>query len=118
MTVEIIVHKLDGNALPQRRERDSAEPFDARLLRTIGGALPLDFPLSVELVLGSHAARSSQPAGARGGGLGDGPGDPRGDHHRSLMLSALVPLPAPSGACHPRQPRDAGALSVVAGERE
>ncbi len=56
---EIVVHQLDGRALPQRRNRGSAEPVDARLLRTIAAALPADFPpvsqLGVETALAAMA---------------------------------------------------------------
>ncbi|WP_010219682.1 tyrosine-type recombinase/integrase [Sphingomonas sp. PAMC 26621] len=54
-TGEIVIHQLDGNALPQRRARGSAELVDARLLRTIAAALPADMPpvsaLGVETAL-------------------------------------------------------------------
>lgn len=36
---EIIVHQLDGRALPQRRARRAMEPVDARSMRTIAAAL-------------------------------------------------------------------------------
>lgn len=56
---EIVVHRLDGRALPQRRARGSAEPVDARLLRTITAALPADMPpvgqLGVEIALEAMA---------------------------------------------------------------
>jgi len=56
---EIVIHNLDGRALPQRRARGSAEPVDARLLRTIAAALPTDFPpvsaLGVETALEAMA---------------------------------------------------------------
>ena len=56
---EIVIHQLDGRALPQRRARGSAEPVDARLLRTIAAALPADMPpvsqLGVETALEAMA---------------------------------------------------------------
>ena len=56
---EIVIHRLDGRALPQRRARGLAEPVDARLLRTISAALPPDFPpvsqLRVETALEAMA---------------------------------------------------------------
>lgn len=58
-TTEIVIHQLDGRALPQRRGRASGEPVDARLLRTIGAALPADLPpvsqLGVETALEAMA---------------------------------------------------------------
>ena len=42
---EVVLHQLDGRALPKHRVRGSAEPVDARLLRTIAAALPADMPL-------------------------------------------------------------------------
>jgi len=52
---EIVVHRLDRGALPQRRARGAAEPVNARLLRTIAAALPTDMPpvsqLGVETAL-------------------------------------------------------------------
>ena len=58
-TGEIVIHQLDGRALPQRRAGGPAEPVDARLLRTIGAALPPDFPpvsqLGVETALEAMA---------------------------------------------------------------
>lgn len=41
---EIVVYRLDGSALPQRRTRPSGETSDQRLVRTIGAMLPSDFP--------------------------------------------------------------------------
>lgn len=41
---KIIVHRLDGGTLPQRRPRPSGETSDQRLVRTIGAMLPADFP--------------------------------------------------------------------------
>ena len=41
---ELIVQQRDAGTLPQRRARGTAEPADERLLRTIAGALPTDFP--------------------------------------------------------------------------
>ncbi|PZU05969.1 tyrosine-type recombinase/integrase [Sphingomonas sp.] len=56
---EIVIHQLDSRALPQRRARGSAEPVDARLLRTIATALPAEFPpvsqLGVETALEAMA---------------------------------------------------------------
>ncbi len=56
---EIVIHQLDRRALPQRRAHGSAEPIDARLLRTIAAALPADFPpvsqLGVETALEAMA---------------------------------------------------------------
>ncbi len=56
---EIVIHQLDGRALPQRRARGLAEPVDARLLRTIAAVLPADFPpvsqLGVETALEAMA---------------------------------------------------------------
>ncbi|WP_010165099.1 site-specific integrase [Sphingomonas sp. PAMC 26617] len=56
---EIVIHQLDDSALPQRRRGGSAEPVDARLLRTIAAALPPDFPpvsaLGVETALEAMA---------------------------------------------------------------
>ena len=56
---EIVIHQLDGRALPQHRARGSAEPIDDRLLRTIAAALPTDFPpvsqLGVETALEAMA---------------------------------------------------------------
>ncbi|WP_010219486.1 site-specific integrase [Sphingomonas sp. PAMC 26621] len=58
-TGEIVLHQLDGNASPQRRVRGSAEPVDARLLRTIAAALPADMPpvsaLGVEIAFEAMA---------------------------------------------------------------
>ncbi|MGY2737010.1 tyrosine-type recombinase/integrase [Sphingomonas sp. UYP23] len=55
----IVVQNLDGEALPQRRTRGSAEPVDARLLRVIVAALPGDMPpvsaLGVETALEAMA---------------------------------------------------------------
>jgi integrase len=57
---EIVVQRLDASQLPQRRTRGSAEPADARLLRTIVQALPADCPpvsqLGVETALEAMAA--------------------------------------------------------------
>lgn len=56
---EIIVHRRDGRALPQKQARGTAEPVDARLLRTIAAALPADMPpisqLGVETALEAMA---------------------------------------------------------------
>lgn len=56
---EIVIHQLDARALPQRHARRSAEPVDARLLRTIAAALPADMPpvsqLGVETALEAMA---------------------------------------------------------------
>lgn len=41
-TGEIVVYRVDEFALPRRRSRGSAEPVDARLLRTIATAFPAD----------------------------------------------------------------------------
>lgn len=55
---EIVVHRPDSGQLPRRR-RGTAEPTDARLLRTIAAALPADFPpvsqLGVETALEAMA---------------------------------------------------------------
>lgn len=59
MTGEIVLHRRDGSALPHRRRRGPTEPADARLLRTIGAALPADMPpvsaLGVEVALEAMA---------------------------------------------------------------
>ena len=56
---EIIVHHVDERGLPRRRRIGPAEPAEARLLRTIGAALPADFPavsqLGVETALEAMA---------------------------------------------------------------
>ena len=56
---EIVVHQLDGRALPKRRTRGRPEPVDSRLLRTIAASLPPDFPpvsaLGVETALEAMA---------------------------------------------------------------
>jgi integrase len=41
---EIIVQRLDESLLPKRRERGIVESADARLVRTIAGTLPPNFP--------------------------------------------------------------------------
>ena len=56
---EIVVHERDGRALPLRRRHGRAEAIDARLLRTIAAALPIDMPpvsqLGVETALEAMA---------------------------------------------------------------
>jgi integrase len=56
---EIVIQKVDGRALPQRRTHRASEPVDVRLLRTIAAALPSDIPpvsqLGVETALEAMA---------------------------------------------------------------
>lgn len=56
---EIVLHRIDSTALPQRRPGGMAEPVDQRLLRTIASSLASDLPpvsqLGVETALEAMA---------------------------------------------------------------